>query len=132
MKKIILSLSVGFLIFAVTESKAQSALCGCPEQKLLRWRYNMESEAIAIAGAKNDAIQAGCNNPKVLTSNSIRGYGAVVIGNTTTGLIAIGYSSGQGSAEKALNIASDGCLSNGGIDCIVLDYWNDANKTMTY
>jgi hypothetical protein len=109
---------------------AASAVAIAIDQKTGKWNYGYWQGGTSESEVKDRAIRAciamGGINPKVLASTSRRGYGAIVIFETTDKRPRFAVSLGAGTEQLAIKEALQKAKAAGGRYARVMKTWNDA------
>ena len=93
-----------FLLFTI-KAYSQSAVAFCKDTYKTAWAYNCATEQEAIQKAIEKCKEEGGKSPVVVASTSLKGYGAVYVGDNPEGEVFIGTALACSSASDADRMA---------------------------
>ncbi len=117
------SIKVGMLLLILTAVGvyAQSAVYFCPDTTSYGYCY---AGADVDQCALNKCQEYGGTNCQQIVDCQRKGYGAIALGENSSGAAVIGTSCGFGNLAGAKSEAIKQCTKYGGLNCQVKNTWN--------
>jgi len=124
MKKIILSIIIGFLLTVNSLAYSQSAVYFCSKTGAVGFAYGFSYDEVLEMG-KEACIEFGGINPQLVVSSEKKGYGAIVLGYDENGSKVIGAAVGFENYQDAVDEAFNACYFLGAKNASLEKTWND-------